>query len=57
MKKTYISPELHVQLMQMEGFIAISIINDKHANSDDALIKGAGEWDDIWGDDEEGFDE
>ena len=51
MKKTYISPELKVQLMQTEGLMALSLKGT--ANSSDALVKGAGDWGDIWDDDEE----
>ena len=51
MKKTYISPELEVQLMQTEGLLALSLKGE--ANSSDALVKGSGDWGDIWGDDEE----
>lgn len=44
MKKTYISPELHTQLIQMEGLIALSLY-DNPATSDDALVKGGADWD------------
>ncbi len=48
MKKTYITPELSVQLMQTEGLIALSLQEGK-ANNDDALVKeDVGEWGDIW---------
>ncbi len=52
MKKKYISPELHAQLMQTEGLLALSLM-DKKADDGDALVKGAGDWDDIWDDEEE----
>ena len=51
MKKTYISPELKVQLMQTEGLMALSLKGP--ANSSEALVKGAGDWGDIWDDDED----
>ena len=51
MKKTYISPELKEQLMQTEGLMALSLKGT--ANSNEALVQGAGDWGDIWGDDEE----
>ena len=51
MKKTYIAPELTAQLIQTEGLIALSLQTDK-ADSSDALVKGAGDWD-IFGTDEE----
>ena len=57
MKKTYIAPELDVQLIQLEGLIALSKYEES-ATSDDALIKeDRGEniwgttksvWDDDW---------
>lgn len=47
MKKTYIAPELGIQLIQLEGLIALSKYEDP-ATGDDALIKeDRGE--DIWG--------
>ncbi len=47
MKKTYIAPELDVQLIQLEGLIALSKYEDP-ATGDDGLVKGdRGE--DIWG--------
>ncbi len=47
MKKIYIAPELDVQLIQLEGLIALSKYDDP-ATGDDALVKGdRGE--DIWG--------
>lgn len=49
--KTYISPELKVQLMQTEGLMALSLKGT--ANSSAALVKGAGDWGDIWDDDED----
>ena len=51
MKKTYMTPELYVQLVQTEGLIALSLQSGK-ATGDDALVKGSGDWD-IFGDDEE----
>jgi len=53
MKKKYISPELHAQLMQTEGLLALSLMDGKKADDGDALVKGAGDWDDIWDDEEE----
>ena len=48
MKKTYITPELEVQLVQAEGLIALSL-QQETADSSDALVKeDAGEWNDIW---------
>ena len=48
MKKTYMTPELTVQLIHTEGLIALSLQTDK-ADSSDALVKeDAGEWGDIW---------
>lgn len=51
MKKTYISPELKEQLMQTEGLLALSLKGE--ANSSEALVKGSGDWGDIWDDNEE----
>ena len=51
MKKTYISPELKVQLMQTEGLMALSLKGT--ADGSAALVKGAGDWGDIWDDDED----
>lgn len=51
MKKTYISPELKVQLMQTEGLMALSLKGP--ADDSAALVKGAGDWGDIWDDNEE----
>ena len=48
MKKTYISPELTVQLIHTEGLIALSLQGT--ADNSDALVKGSGDWD-IFGDD------
>lgn len=48
MKKTYIAPELDVQLIQLEGLIALSIGNGEADPGEDVLVKGdRGE--DIWG--------
>ena len=48
MKKTYIAPELAVELIQVEGLIALSLQNNK-ADDSDALVKeDRGEWGDIW---------
>lgn len=52
MKKTYIAPELSMQLMEIEGLIALSLQSEK-ADSSDALVKESGEWDDIWAEGEE----
>jgi len=54
MKKTYMQPELFMQLIQTEGLIALSLQSGK-ADSSDALVKDGGDWD-IWGD-EADFDE
>ena len=51
MKKTYISPELKVQLMQTEGLMALSLKGT--ADGSEALVKGAGDWGDIWDEDED----
>ena len=56
MKKTYISPELHVvQLHQTENLMTLSI-KPGTATGTPALIKSEGDWD-IWGSDEIDFDE
>ena len=48
MRKTYIAPELDVQLIQLEGLIALSKYDDEFATGDDGLVKeNRGE--DIWG--------
>ena len=48
MKKTYIAPELTVQLIQLEGLIALSLQSGP-ADDSDALVKeDNGEWGDIW---------
>ena len=52
MKKTYISPELKVQLMQTEGLLALSLKGDADSTKE-VLVKGAGDWGDIWGEEEE----
>ena len=52
MKKTYISPALIVQHIQTEGLMALSLKTGP-ASSDPALVKGTGDWGDIWGDEEE----
>ena len=52
MKKTYISPELKVQLMQTEGLMALSLKADADSTKE-VLVKGAGDWGDIWDDNEE----
>ena len=44
MKKTYMQPELTVQLIHTEGLIALSLQSGT-ANSSDALVKGSGDWD------------
>ena len=52
MKKTYIIPELRVELMQTEGLIALSLQSGT-ANESDALVKeGDDDWN-IWGDEKE----
>ena len=49
MKKTYIAPELAVELIQVEGLIALSLQQGKKADESDALVKeDRGEWGDIW---------
>lgn len=56
MKKTYISPELHVvQLHQTENLMTLSI-KPGTATGTPALIKSEGDWD-IWGGDDVDFDE
>ena len=52
MKKTYISPELKEQLMQTEGLLALSLKGDADSTKE-VLVKGAGDWGDIWDDNEE----
>ena len=48
MKKTYIAPALDVQLIQLEGLVALSKFDGEPATGDDALVKeNCGE--DIWG--------
>ena len=47
MKKTYITPELMVQLVQTEGLIALSLQSGT-ADGSDALVKG-NDWN-IFGD-------
>ncbi len=54
MKKTYISPALVVQHIQTVGLMALSLKGT--ADDSAALVKGSGDWGDIWGDEEE-FDE
>ena len=44
MKKTYIIPELTMQLVQTEGLIALSIQSGT-ADESDALVKGNSDWD------------
>ena len=39
MKKTYISPELSLQLVHTENIIALSTMGDQTADSSDALVK------------------
>ncbi|MCR5820709.1 MAG: hypothetical protein K6F94_07195 [Bacteroidaceae bacterium] len=39
MKKTYISPELVMQLVQTENIIALSTMGDQKADSSPALVK------------------
>ena len=51
MKKTYISPALIVQHIQTEGLMALSLKGT--ADGSAALVKGAGDWGDIWDDDED----
>lgn len=38
-KKTYISPELSLQLVHTENIIALSTMGDQKADSSDALVK------------------
>ncbi len=48
MKKTYITPELEIELVQPEGMMALSLVEGT-ADSSDALVKEeTGEWEDIW---------
>jgi len=39
MKKTYISPELSLQLVHTENIIALSTMGEQTADSSDALVK------------------
>lgn len=48
MKKTYMAPELNVQLVQTEGLIALSLQNGSADNSDALVKEDVGEWGDIW---------
>ena len=38
MKKTYISPELVIQLVHTENIIALSTIDDKNADPNEAVL-------------------
>lgn len=41
MKKFYIAPEIHVEKIQVESVIALSLVSDESANPDlEALVKG-----------------
>lgn len=55
MKKTYIIPELTMQLVHTESLIALSI-QDGTATGDDALVKGSSDWD-IFGSDSKAADD
>lgn len=47
-RKAYMIPQLTVEFGETEQMMALSLQSGKADNSD-ALTKGAGGWDDIWG--------
>ena len=48
MKKTYIQPQLYMQLVQTERLIALSLIDGEDADDSDALVKGETSGKDAW---------
>lgn len=49
MKKTYIKPELNIQVLQSTGMLALSALSET-ADSTNALVRHNNDWD-IWGND------
>ena len=55
MKKTYIKPELNIQILQSTGMLALSLGEGLADNTKPTYIRGQNDWD-IWGTDDN-FDE
>ena len=58
MKKTYISPAIHIMAVQMQQHMLIgSKVYDDFADTESAaLVRGSGDWD-IWGDNSDDYDD
>lgn len=54
MKKTYFAPALETVYVQTQNMMALSI-GDGKADGSDVLVKGANDWDNIWGGNDDDF--
>lgn len=53
MKKTYFAPALETVYVQTQNMMALSI--GGKADDSDVLVKGANDWDNIWGGNDDDF--